>query len=152
MLVAVTVKLAVLPRQSSWLAGWLPLAIVGAALTITVALAVASVLGTLSTTGSTLLLPAASLPVKVTVAVPVDWMLVCAPESVPFTTEKLMGSPISCVKLPVETAVFKELVKKLAVATLVLAPSQRALLLTLVVKSSLGVVINVPVPEEPAGI
>ncbi len=53
-------------------------------LILIVALAVGSLLGTLSTTAFTLPVPG-PVAVKITVAVQAGWMVVCAPDSVPST-------------------------------------------------------------------
>ncbi len=83
---AETVKLAVPPGHSARLAGC-PMGVKTApVLTVMAACAVASLLATLSTTAVTVLLPARTLAVKVAVAVPVDCMVVCAPDIVPLTT------------------------------------------------------------------
>jgi hypothetical protein len=62
-------------------------------------------------------LPApAPVAVKVAVAVPAAWIVVCAPDSVPFTAPlKVMGCPTRAVRLAGAMASLRLLVRKLAV-------------------------------------
>src|SRR5436190_1609756 len=82
-----TDKLTVPEGQPLRLDGWL--ATVGVLPTVKDALATASVLGRLSTTALTLLAPVPALPLKVTVALPLDCMDDCAPDREPLDTLKL---------------------------------------------------------------
>ena len=82
---AVTLNVVVLPAQVVWSVGCV--LIFGKIFTVIDALAVGSLFGTLSTTPFTLAAPAVPFVVKVTVAVPVACIVVCAPESVPNMAE-----------------------------------------------------------------
>ena len=148
-LVTPTVKLTEPVAQPLKLTGWLPAEIVGAELTAIAAFARPSVVGTLSTTALTLALPVPALPLKVAVAVPLACTDVCAPDNEPFTALKVNGRPISLVKLAVETALFAELVKKLAVTPVVLLPPWHSVALPTVVRNkSRGDVTSDPLPTE----